>query len=151
MALIRPFNVPRALLIAASAGTIVVDIAVPIRLIAATMAPKSMPSCALTGCGAISDTMSTKTRRFVRCPHNTCRKCLFGSIPFPPYLNNVVVSSELTHHVGLALADGVCVRQDGRLFTKFGRQHSLHHGLILNRRDQAGAREVCRRTRRRLS
>src|ERR1035441_4999074 len=74
IALIRLFNVPRVLLIAASAGTTVVDIAVPIRLIAATMAPQSTPTCALTGCGAISDTMSTRTRSFVRCSHKTCHR-----------------------------------------------------------------------------
>src|ERR1035441_8777970 len=152
MLLIKPFSVPRAPLIVRSAGTIVLEIAAPILLIAATMAPQSMPSCALTGCGAISDTISTSTRSVVRCAHKACSKFHFGFIPALPRLpkQRCRVLTELTHHVSLALPDCVCVRQDGRLLAQLGRQHPLHRGLILNPRDQPGAREVCRRSGRRL-
>ena len=92
MLLIRLFSVPKAPLIARSAGPIVLDIAVPMLLMAATMAPQSIPNCALAGCGAISDTISTSTRSFARCCQNTCRNCHFGSIQISPYLNKFVVS-----------------------------------------------------------
>ncbi len=137
MLLIRPFSVPKAPLIARSAGPIVVDIAAPMLLIAATMAPQSIPNCALTGCGAISDTISTSTRSFVRCSHNTCSKLPFRIHSTLPLLKQRCrVLPELTRHVGLAFTDCVCVRQDGCLLAQFGRQHSLHRGLVLNRRDQ---------------
>ena len=80
MLVIRRFSVPSALLIAISAGAIVVDIAAPMRLIAATRGAQSMPNCALTGWDAMSDRMRTSTRSLVRCSQNACKNCHLGFI-----------------------------------------------------------------------
>ena len=84
--LINWFSVPSAPLIARNAGPIVLAIAVPILLIAATMAAQSIPNCALTGWGAINDTINTKTKSTLRCSHNAAKKFHFGSILLPPLL-----------------------------------------------------------------
>ena len=43
------------------------------------------------------------------------------------------------------------MRQDRRLLAQFGREHSLHHGLVFNRRRDTGAGQIRGRTRRILS
>ena len=146
MLLIKLFSVPRAPLIARSAGPIVLDIAVPMLLIAATMAAQSIPNCALAGCGAISDTISTSTREPCSVLPKYVQKLPFRIHSDFPLLEQICrVLAELARHVRLALTDRIGVRQDRRLLAQFGRKHPLHRGLVLNRRYQAGAGEVCRR------
>ena len=45
----RLLSVPNALLIASSAGAIVFEMALPMLSMAATIAPQSIPNCALAG------------------------------------------------------------------------------------------------------
>ena len=80
MLLTRLLSVPNAPLMARSAGAIVLVIALPMLLMAATIAPQSIPNCARAGCGATNDMMSISTKNFVRCSHNTCNNRHFGSI-----------------------------------------------------------------------
>ena len=71
--LISWFSVPSAPLIARSAGPIVSVCAVPMLLMAATMAPQSIPNCALTGCGAIKrHDQDQHQKRFPMLPNPTC-------------------------------------------------------------------------------
>jgi hypothetical protein len=81
--LTSPLSVPKAPLIAFRAGAIVLEIAVPMLSIAAMMALKSIPNCALAGRGAIKDIISTTTRTMVRYSHSAFSKLHFGSMPLP--------------------------------------------------------------------